>query len=126
MQSFKNLKVWVKAHELTLSIYSETRCFPKEELYGITSQLRRAATSIEANIAAGCGRRSDAELRRFLQFSRGSANELECHLLVAKDLHLLSAERFEEMEAKLFEVQRMLSSLAERVKISAIKLGASR
>ena len=84
MEDFKNLRVWVKAHEITLDIYKKTQCFPKEEMYSLTSQMRRAAASIGANIAEGCGRRSDGEMRRFLQIARGSANELEYHLLLAK------------------------------------------
>jgi len=65
MKDFKEPKVWEKAHVLTLQVYEETRCFPKEELYGLTSQLRRAAASIAANIVEGCGRRSDGEFTRF-------------------------------------------------------------
>ncbi|MGH9548185.1 MAG: four helix bundle protein, partial [Terriglobales bacterium] len=79
MEDFKDLRVWVKAYTLTLSVYKTTRGFPKEEMYGLTSQLRRAASSVGANIAEGCGRRSDGEMRRFLQIARGSANEVEYH-----------------------------------------------
>jgi four helix bundle protein len=75
MEDFKNLKVWAKAHEMTLAVYRKTQTFPKEEVYGLTSQLRRAAASIGANIAEGCGRRSDGEMSRFLQIARGSASE---------------------------------------------------
>ncbi|HYX68747.1 MAG TPA: four helix bundle protein [Terriglobales bacterium] len=113
MKDFKELKVWVKAHELTLSIYKSTRSFPREEVYGLTSQLRRAAASIGANIAEGCGRRSDGEFHRFLQIARGSASELEYHLLLARDLHLMSESDFRAMEVKVAEVQRMLTSLAQ-------------
>jgi four helix bundle protein len=81
MEDFKDLKVWAKAHQLTLAIYRRTRVFPKEEMYGLTSQLRRAAASIGANIAEGCGRRLDGEMKRFLQIARGSASELEYHFL---------------------------------------------
>ncbi len=84
MEDFKNLKVWTKAHELTLAIYQCTRKFPKEEMYGLSSQVRRASASIGANIAEGCGRRSDPEMKRFVQIARGSASELEYHLLVSK------------------------------------------
>ena len=77
MEDFKNLKVWSKAHALTLAVYQRTRTFPKDEIYGSTSQIRRASASIGANIAEGCGRRSDPELKRFVQIARGSANELE-------------------------------------------------
>ncbi len=83
MKDFKELKVWEKAHALTLLVYAETRTFPKEELYGLTSQLRRSAASVAANVVEGCGRRSDGEFTRFLQISRGSAAELEYHLLLA-------------------------------------------
>ena len=77
MEDFKKLTVWSKAHALTLSVYQQTRAFPKDELYGLTSQIRRSAASIGANIAEGCGRRSDPEMRRFVQIARGSASELE-------------------------------------------------
>jgi four helix bundle protein len=82
MEDFKDLKVWTKAHQLTLVLYQRTRFFPKDEIYGLTSQIRRACSSIGANIAEGCGRRSDPEMRRFVQIARGSANELEYHLLL--------------------------------------------
>src|SRR5580704_5151162 len=105
MEDFKNLRVWAKAHELTLNVYQKTRCFPKQEMYGLTSQMRRSAASVGPNIAEGCGRRSDGEMRRFIQIARGSANELEYHLLLAKDLHLLQDGEFAELEARVLEVQ---------------------
>jgi len=82
----------------------------------LTSQVRRASASIGANIAEGCGRRSDAEMRRFLQIARGSASELECHLLLAKDLQFLSSDEFRGLEEKILEVQRMLASLVQRLR----------
>jgi len=115
MEDFKNLKVWSKAHRLTLKIYLSTRKFPKDELYGLTSQIRRAAVSIGANIAEGCGRRSDPEMKRFVQIARGSASELECHLLLARDLQFLTSPEFNDFEQKVFEVQRMLASLVQRL-----------
>jgi len=90
VKDFKDLRVWSKAHSLTIDVYKATRPFPKEELFGITSQMRRAASSIGANIAEGTGRKSDGELTRFLHIARGSAAELEYHLLLAHDLDLLS------------------------------------
>jgi len=114
VEDFKKLVVWTKAHELTLAVYLRTRRFPKEEMYGLTSQVRRASASIGANIAEG-GRRSDAEMKRFLQIARGSASELECHLLLARDLQFLAAEDFRELEQKIAEVQRMLASLVQRL-----------
>jgi len=115
MEDFKNLKVWAKSHELTLAIYQTTRKFPKDEIYGLTSQIRRASASIGANSAEGCGRRSDPEMKRFVQIARGSASELEYHLLLARDLHFLASEEFNNLEARALEVQRMLASLAHRL-----------
>src|SRR5579863_8793165 len=104
MEDFKDLKVWVKAHQLTLRIYQSTRKFPRDEIYGLTSQTRRASASIGANIAEGCGRRSDPEMKRFVQIARG---ELEYHLLLARDLQLLTVEEFKDLDAKVLEIQRM-------------------
>ena len=112
---FKDLKVWNKAHETTLRVYRVTRQFPKDELYGLTSQIRRAAASVGANIAEGCGRRSDGEMARFLQIARGSAVELEYHLMLARDLALLPATVYSELEHQVDEVQRMLTSLIQRI-----------
>lgn len=86
MGDYRKVAVWVRAHRLTLDVYRATRQLPKEELYGLTSQLRRAASSVPANIAEGCGRNSDAELGRFLVIALGSATELDYHLLLARDL----------------------------------------
>jgi four helix bundle protein len=99
MKNFKDLKVWSKAHSLTLAVYQVTREFPREELYGLTSQVRRSAASIGANIAEGCGRRSDGEMCRFLQNRLGSATELEYHLLLARDLQILEDGKFQIMGA---------------------------
>jgi four helix bundle protein len=115
MEDFKHLKVWSKAHSLTLDVYRLTRTFPKDEIYGLTSQIRRASASIGANLAEGCGRRSDAEMRRFVQIARGSANELEYHLLLARDLQFLEDSEFRNLEARVLEVQRMLAALAQRL-----------
>ena len=120
MEDFKDLKVWTKAHELTLAIYRCTRGFPREEVYGLTSQVRRASASIGANLAEGCGRRSDAEMKRFAQIARGSANELEYHLLLARDLQLLTTDEFKNLEAKVLEIQRMLASLVQRLQGPAL------
>jgi four helix bundle protein len=120
MEDFKDLKVWSKAHDLTLTIYQKTRMFPKEEIYGLTSQMRRSASSIGANIAEGCGRRSDPEMKRFVQIARGSASELEYHLFLAKDLRFLSADEFSDLEAKVLEIQRMLAALSQRLQLSVL------
>ncbi len=115
MEDFKNLKVWAKAHQLTLAIYLCTRKFPKEELFGLVSQMRRAAASVGANIAEGSGRRSDPEMKRFVQIARGSASELECHLMLARDLGFLTVTEFGNLEEKILEIQRMLASLVQRL-----------
>ena len=120
MEDFRDLKVWVKAHELTVQIYLRTRNFPREEIYGLTSQMRRASGSIGANIAEGCGRRSDPEMRRFVQIARGSASELEQHLLLARDLNFVSVAEFNELEDKTREIQRMLAALAQRLRGPAL------
>ena len=82
VKDFHELKVWQKAHQLTLAVYQTTAGFPREELYGLTSQLRRASSSVGANLAEGCGRNGDAEFARFCSIAMGSASELEYHLLL--------------------------------------------
>jgi len=86
MKDFRELKVWGKAHEMTLACYKFTADFPKGELFGLTSQIRRCGASIPANIAEGCGRLGNTELHRFLQIACGSASELEYHFLLAEIL----------------------------------------
>jgi four helix bundle protein len=125
MKDFKELKVWEKAHALTLQVYQETRSFPREETYGLTSQVRRAAASVAANIVEGCGRRSDGEFSRFLQIARGSASELEYHLLLARDLHFLNKATFDILDAKVVEVERMLTGLVKRVQPVLVQKRAS-
>jgi len=87
MTDFRNLKVWEKAHLLTLALYKVTASFPRDETYGLASQIRRASSSIPSNIAEGCGREGDPELARFCIIARGSATELEYQLLLARDLN---------------------------------------
>ena len=116
MRNYEDLQVWRKAHSLTLEIYEDTRCFPPEERFGLTSQIRRSCSSIGANLAEGCGRRSDAEMARFVQIAMGSGAELSYHLHLAKDLALLSQPSFERLRSELSEVMRMLSSLARKLK----------
>ncbi len=116
MQDFKKLKVWEKGHQLTLCVYRATLKFPKEELYGLTSQMRRASASIPANIAEGCGRGGKAELARYLQVAMGSASEVEYHLLLARDLRLCDSPQYNELEAIVTEVKRMLTSFILKVR----------
>jgi four helix bundle protein len=115
MKDFRRLNVWEKAHALTLGTYRATATFPREELYGITSQMRRCSASVAANIAEGCGRTGDGEFHRFLNTAAGSAAELEYFLLLARDLSFLSTEVYETLHEEVLEVQRMLASLLRKV-----------
>jgi four helix bundle protein len=99
MQDFRKLKVWQKAHQLTLRVYEVTRKFPKAELYGMVSQMRRSWSSIPRNIAEGCGRGTDLDFARFLQISMGSASELEYDLLLSHDLGYLDLDACEQFES---------------------------
>src|SRR5438034_8208953 len=116
MRDFREIKVWEKAHELTLEIYKATAKFPREEIYGLTSQTRRSSSSIPANVAEGCGRGSNAELARFLQIGLGSASELEYHILLAHDLTFLPVAVYDLIQSRVTEVKRMLTSLLQKVR----------
>lgn len=115
MKDFRQLKVWHKAHALTLLAYEVTAGFPKYELYGLTSQIRRASYSIPSNIAEGCGRSGNPELHRFLNISAGSASELQYQWLLARDLKFLSDVQYQLLDTRTTEVKRMLSGLIEHV-----------
>ena len=116
MQSFRNLKVWEKAHQLTLDVYRSSRSFPRDEMYGLTSQMRRSAASIGANIAEGACRKGDGEFGRFLFIAMGSASELEYHLLLAHDLNMLKESDYQRMSSQTVEVKRMLASLLQKLR----------
>lgn len=103
MKDFRQLKVWGKAHALTLGVYRATAAFPREELFGITSQMRRSGASIAANLAEGCGRTGDGDFHRFLNTAAGSAVELEYFLLLARDLKLISAGTYELLQGEVAE-----------------------
>jgi four helix bundle protein len=116
MQNFRDLKVWEKAHAMTLRVYAVTRGFPIEERYGLTSQMRRAASSVPANIAEGCVRSSDRDFARFLHTAMGSASELEYFALLARDLEFVDGAGYESLATALQEVKRMLTALIGRVR----------
>jgi four helix bundle protein len=115
MKDFRDLKVWQRAHQITLSIYRCTRNFPREETYGMVSQLRRCSSSVAANIAEGCGRLGNAEFGRFLTVAMGSASELEYFLLLARDLEYLSRDNYEAVAQEVVEMRRMLNRLLSKV-----------
>ncbi len=115
VKDFRELKVWQKAHHLTLAIYKITAPFPREEMFGLTSQLRRSSASVAANLAEGCGRSGDAELARFCSIAMGSASETEYHLLLARDLKLIEPKDYEELAQRATEVKRMLTALLQKL-----------
>jgi len=108
MKGFRNLKVWIKSHQLTLNIYKSTQQFPKEELFGLVSQLRRASTSIPTNIAEGSGRKSEKEFIQFLSIALGSANEVDYLIELSKDLGFISQEIWTQLDQEINEIQSML------------------
>lgn len=119
MQDFRNLKVWRTAHAMTLDAYDITRGFPKDELFGLTSQIRRACASIGANLAEGCGRKTDADAARLFQVAMDSASEVQYHFLLAHDLELMNHENYIRLNRQVLEVKRMLASLLVKVRASA-------
>lgn len=116
MKDFRKLTVWQKAHRLTLKVYEVTRKFPREELYGLTGQMRKSSSSIPTNVAEGCGRAGDAEFARFLQIAMGSASELEYQLILARDLTYLDLKEYEDLDRDTAEVKRMLARLIGKLK----------
>ena len=103
--------VWKKAHELTLDIYKATKDFPTDELYALTSQMRRAATSVPCNIAEGKARGSSKDFKRFLLMSRGSLEELKYQITLSKDLDYIDQDKYDELQNKAKEVGRLLNGL---------------
>lgn len=116
MQNYKDLKVWQKAHNFTLKVYEVTKSFPKDELYSLTNQLRRASSSVPANIAEGCGKNSNGEFAHFLNIALGSSNEAEYFLLLSKDLKYLPEEKYLELSDNINEIKAMLISLISKVR----------
>lgn len=116
MRDFRELKVWEKSHALTLEVYKATKAFPKEEIYGLTSQIRRASVSIPANIAEGCCRSSDVDFARFLQMAAGSASELEYLFLLANEIGILHSPMYEKLAVDVVEVKRMLTTFMQKLR----------
>lgn len=115
MRDFQQLAIWQRSHAITLKVYSYSQSFPPSELYGLTSQMRRSASSVPTNIAEGCGRSSNAELNRFLIIASGSASELQYQTILAKDLGYLSENLFKELEGEIIEVRKMLYSFSQKL-----------
>lgn len=122
MQNYKDLKVWEKAHGFTLSVYEVTKQFPREEIYSLTNQLRRAASSIPANIAEGCGKNTQPDFAKFLNIALGSANGAEYYLILSKDLKYLNNENYESLIKTINEIKAMLIALITKVRSTAQNL----
>ncbi|MDL2212657.1 four helix bundle protein [Bacteroides sp. OttesenSCG-928-N06] len=116
MQDYRKLSVWGKAHELTLFTYKITAGYPREEIYALVQQMRRAASSIPMNIAEGCGRNSNLDVAHFLNIAIGSANEVDYQYLLSKDLSYISTQEYETVTLKIREIRAMLISLANRIR----------
>lgn len=110
MKDFKNIEIWKRSHKLTVEIYRATQHFPKEEIFGLTSQIRRAVSSIPTNIAEGCGRRTNAELANFLNIASGSASEVEYEILLAKEVGYITAEQCDVWTQGITEIRSMLAA----------------
>jgi four helix bundle protein len=116
MRDFRSIKAWEKAHDLTIGIDKETANFPSHERFGLISQIRRASGSIPSNIAEGCGRDSENELRRFLDIAIGSASEVEYQLLLARDLQYIEVPVYSTLSNQVTEVKRMLSAFVKTLR----------
>ena len=116
MKNYKKLIVWQKAHALAVGLYKETSGFPKAEQFNLTSQLRRAATSIPANVAEGCGKYTELDFARFLQISLGSSNEVEYLTFLSRELGYIKEEEYRNLDSKVNEVKAMLISLITKIR----------
>ena len=115
MRDYKKYDIWKLSHLLTLEVYRITESFPKEEIFGLTSQIRRASSSIGINIVEGCGRGSDEDFKRFLRNASGSAFEVEYILLLSKDLNYISEDKFLELTPKAEELKMKISKLILKI-----------
>jgi four helix bundle protein len=116
MQDYRKLVVWERSHRYVLSIYNITNKFPEQERYGLTNQIHRAAVSIPANIAEGCGRGSNAELKRYLYISMGSGSEVDYYLLLVRDLKWIEDAEYQQLSSELDSIRRMLNAFIQKLK----------
>lgn len=115
MRNFQSLSIWQRSHLLALETYLITKNFPKEELFGLTSQMLRSASSVPTNIAEGCGRNSNPDFKRFLSIAAGSASELEYQFILCKDLKLITEEKFQKNSKEITEIRKMIFGLIKNV-----------
>ena len=119
MRDFHNLLIWKRSHQLTLDIYMLSQSFPKDELFGLTSQVRRAASSIATNIAEGCGRNSNKDFAHFLQIAIGSASEVEYELLLAHDLKYINSVEYERLTNEVVAIRKMIIKYQSELKANS-------
>ncbi len=118
MSDYKKYSIWSDSHNLTLEVYLLTKKFPKEELFGITSQIRRAISSVPTNIAEGCGRSSDLDFRRFLIIAHGSATEVEYLLFLSLELNYISTDEHNNLNVKIEILRKQLHTLIKKLTLS--------
>jgi four helix bundle protein len=116
MRNFKELTIWQKAYDLALDVYKTTKQFPPEELYGLSSQMRRASVSIVSNIAEGCGRGTNLETAQFFHIAVGSASELHCQILLAGDLKYVGTAQCSELEKQVIEVKKIGTAFIQKLR----------
>ncbi|SDS65820.1 four helix bundle protein [Opitutus sp. GAS368] len=116
MKDYRKIQAWQRSHALTLEIYRLTKLFPKDEMFGLTSQMRRASSSIPANIAEGAGRDGDAELKRFLIIALGSASELDYFILLSGELGYIEPSSARKVTGEILEIRRMLGGFIQKLK----------
>ena len=116
MRDFHKLGIWQRSHQLTLDVYKVSKSFPKDELFGLTSQIRRATSSIPTNIAEGCGRASNKDFAHFLQIAIGSASEVEYELLLAHDLEYINDEAFNKLTSETIAIRKMIIKYQSELK----------
>ena len=115
MRDFRKLKIWQRSHNLTLDVYKTTANFPKEERYGLTSQLRRACASVPTNIAEGSAMSSDREFARYVEIAAGSASETEYLLFLARDLRIIAEESYRTLASEITQLRKMLNTFKRRL-----------
>jgi four helix bundle protein len=121
LKNYRELHVWQKSYKFCLEIYAETRTFPKEEKYGLTAQMRRAAVSIPSNIAEGYGRKTTQQYLQGLYLSYGSLCEIETQLLICRDLDYINTDSYHSLQSSLTEIERMLKALIRSLEHLLIK-----
>ena len=108
MRNFLNLEIWKRSHQFVLKIYNITKSFPREEVFGLSSQMRRSSSSIPTNIAEGCGRNTNPQFVHFLNISSGSCSEIQYQLILSRDLTYISEKAFEELHSEIIEIRKMI------------------